>query len=171
MSPFSSSLLTYKPKERMPSQARLKPRTQAVRILYELSQTDHPIDAVLDRHLSQPILNDVDDEGDPLPIKATQRVFIRTLVSAAIEHRHALDALISDLAPTITIDDMPLLQRAVLHVAIAEIRYSEQKGDTPVIINAAVEIARAYVGDSSARLVNGILGTVASRYSPPSPTR
>ena len=151
----------------MPSQARLKPRTQAVRILYELSQTDHPIDAVLDRHLSQPILNDVDDDGDPLPIRATQRVFIRNLVSAAIEHRHALDTLISELAPMISLDDMPVLQRAVLHIAIAELRYSELKGDTPVIINAAVEIARAYVGDSSARLVNGILGTVAARYSPP----
>ena len=155
----------------MPSQARLKPRTQAVRILYELSQTDHPIDAVLDRHLSQPILNDMDDDGDPLPIRTAQRVFIRILVSAAIEHRHALDALISDLAPAISIDEMPLLQRAVLHIAIAELRYSEQKGDTPVIINAAVEIARAYVGDSSARLVNGILGTVAARYSPPPASR
>jgi N utilization substance protein B len=155
----------------MPSQARLKPRTQAVRILYELSQTDHPIDAVLDRHLSHPILNDVDDDGDPLPIRATQRVFIRTIVSAALEHRHALDTLIRELAPTISLDDMPVLQRAVLHIAIAELRYSEQKGETPVIINAAVEIARAYVGDSSARLVNGILGTVAARYSATPPTR
>lgn len=156
----------------MSSQARLKSRTQAVRILYELSQTDHPIDAVVDRHLSQPILNDQDDEGAPRVVTEPQRVLVTALVRLALEHRHAMDALIADVAPMTPLEEMPLLQRAVLHIAIAELRYlREQRGETPVIINAAVEIARAYVGDSSARLVNGILGTVAARYSPPSTTR
>jgi transcription termination factor NusB len=50
-------------------------------------------------------------------------------------------------------------------VAIAEMRYmGEGRGDYKQIINAAVEIARAYVGDSAARFINGVLGTVASRY-------
>ena len=38
------------------------------------------------------------------------------------------------------------------------------RGDYKLIINAAVEITRAYVGDNPARFVNGVLGTVALRY-------
>lgn len=156
----------------MSSQARLKSRTQAVRVLYELSQTDHSIDAVVDRHLSQPILNDQDDDGAPRAVTAPQRALVTALVRLALEHRHAMDALIVDVAPNTPLEEMPLLQRAVLHIAIAELRYlHENRGDTPVVINAAVEIARAYVGDSSARLVNGILGTLAARFSPPSTSR
>lgn len=156
----------------MSSQARLKSRTQAVRILYELSQTDHSIDAVVDRHLSQPILNDQDDEGAPQSVTAAQRGLVTALVRLALDHRLAMDALIADIAPHTPIEEMPLLQRAVLHIAIAELRYlHDNRGETPVIINAAVEIARAYVGDSSARLVNGILGTVAARSTPPPTSR
>jgi N utilization substance protein B len=154
----------YVSKERMSSQARLKSRTQAVRVLYELSQTDHSIDAVVDRHLSQPILNDQDDDDAPRAVTVPQRTLVTALVRLALEHRHALDALILDVAPNTPPEEMPLLQRAVLHIAIAELRYlHERRAEPAVIINAAVEIARAYVGDSSARLVNGILGTVAAR--------
>lgn len=154
------------PKERMSSSARLKPRTQAVRILYEISQTNHDLEQVLHRHLSAPIINEQADEDPQLPIKPIQQQFIRQLVTLAIQHRRTIDAMVIDLAPGKPLEEMPLLQRIVLHIAISEIRYldDESRAEIPVIINAAVEIAKVYVGDEAARFVNGILGMVALRY-------
>lgn len=150
-------------RERMPHIARIKPRTMAVRILYELFQTDHSIDTVLANHVAHPRINEDDDRV--VPVSTPQQEFIRTVVQLAVNNRHALDALIQDLAPNVPLNEMPLLQRSVLHVAIAEMRYmGDGRGDYKLIINAAVEIARGYVGDSSARFVNGVLGTVALRY-------
>lgn len=147
----------------MPHAARIKPRTMAVRVLYEISQTDHSIDTVLASHFANPRVNE--DDERIVPINEVQQQFVRSLVQAALNNRHALDALIRDLAPNVPLNEMPLLQRLVLHVAIAEMRYlGEGRGDYKLVINAAVEIARAYVGDSAARFVNGVLGTVALRY-------
>ena len=154
------------PKERMSSSARLKPRTQAVRILYEISQTNHDLEQVLHRHLSTPIINEQADEDPQFPIRPAQQSFVRSLVTLAVQHRLSIDAMIIDLAPNKPIEEMPLLQRIVLHIAISEIRYldDESRGEIPVIINAAVEIAKVYVGDEGARFVNGILGMIALRY-------
>lgn len=154
------------PKERMSSSARLKSRTQAVRILYEVSQTNHDLEQVLHRHLTAPVVNDHADEDPQYAIKPAQQQFVRQLVTLAVQHRLGIDALILDLAPNKPLDDMPLLQRFVLHIAISEIRYLDDasRAEIPVIINAAVEIAKTYVGDEAARFVNGILGMVALRY-------
>ena len=154
------------PKDCMPTKARLKPRTLAVRVLYELNQTDHTIEAVLANHFAYPRLSDTDDDDDGSGVVSPQhQEFIRTLVTTALNNRHGLDSLIIDLAPNVPLSDMPLLQRVVLQLAIAEMRYmGEGRGDYKLIINAAVEITRAYVGDSPARFVNGVLGTVALRY-------
>lgn len=150
----------------MATKARLKPRTLAVRILYELSQTDHTIDAVLANNFAYPRLSDNNDDDDGSGVVSPlHQEFIRTLVTVALNNRHTLDTLIIDLAPNVPLSDMPLLQRVVLQLAIAEMRYMGQgRGDYKLVINAAVEITRAYVGDSPARFVNGVLGTVALRY-------
>lgn len=166
MSLSTLSSLICLPKERMSSSARLKPRTQAVRILYEISQTNHDLEQVLHRHLSAPVINEHADEDPQFPVQPTQQQFVRNLVTLAMQHRISIDAMIIDLAPNKPLEEMPLLQRFVLHIAISEIRYfdSDSRGEIPVIINAAVEIAKVYVGDEAARFVNGILGMVALRY-------
>lgn len=158
------SLPTYSSKERMSRQARLKPRTQAVRILYELIQTDHAIDTVLERHMHQPIINELEDAPADTPASAAHKAFVRTLIGIALVQRMHIDALIIEYAPSVALNDMPLLQRVVLYVAVTELRYmtpEQGRGDTSLIINAAVEIARAYVGDGAARFVNGVLGRIA----------
>lgn len=147
----------------MPHTARIKPRTMAVRALYEIFLTDHTIESVLAMHFLYPRISE-DDERTETVSESHQQV-VRTLVQLAVNNRHAMDALIQDLAPSVPLLEMPLLQRIVLHIAIAEMRYmGTGRGDYKLVINAAVEIARAYVGDSSARFINGVLGTVALRY-------
>ena len=56
---------------------------------------------------------------------------------------------------------MPVVDRALLRLAVYEIVYVD---DVPVsvAINEAVELAKAYGGeDESSRFVNGVLGRIA----------
>jgi N utilization substance protein B len=136
-------------------------------MLYELLQTNHDIASVMERHIAQPIVNEQDDTVAPVTITESQQVFIRTLLQVSLNQRLNHDALIMELAPSVPIEAMPLLQRSVLYVAMSELRYmtTEQgRGDTGVIVNAAVEITRAYVGDTAARFVNGVLASVTLRF-------
>ena len=49
----------------------------------------------------------------------------------------------------------------ILRIAIAEFNYTyEDKADRKVIINEAVELAKAYGGENSYRFINGILSAV-----------
>ena len=151
----------------MPRPSRLKPRTHAVRMLYELLQTNHDVASVMERHIAQPIVNEQDDAVVAATLAEPQQVFIRTLLQVSLNQRLNHDALIMELAPSVPVEAMPLLQRSVLYVAMSELRYmtaDQGRGDTGVIVNAAVEIARAYVGDSAARFVNGVLASVVLRF-------
>jgi N utilization substance protein B len=51
------------------------------------------------------------------------------------------------------------MDRAVLHIGLYELIY--QKDVPPkVVINEAVELAKAFGGDNSSKFINGVLGTV-----------
>ena len=54
-----------------------------------------------------------------------------------------------------------LSQLNIVRIAIAEFNYTyEDKADRKVIINEAVELAKAYGGENSYRFINGILSAV-----------
>lgn len=147
--------------------SRLKPRTHAVRMLYELLQTNHDVASVMERHIAHPIVNEQDEATAQVTLSESQQAFIRTLLHLSLNQRLTHDALIMELAPSVPVEAMPLLQRSVLYVAMSELRYmtpEQGRSDTGVIVNAAVEIARAYVGDTAARFVNGVLASVALRF-------
>ncbi len=84
--------------------------------------------------------------------------FAWEIVSGVVEHRRDLDAEIAELAPEFPIDQMSRIDRNVLRIALYELRYS---GDAPasVIIDEAVELAKLFGSDVSARFVNGVLAT------------
>lgn len=64
---------------------------------------------------------------------------------------------------------MPSADRNLLRIAVYEMRLLS--GDDPVedavVINEAVEIAKAYGTDESARFVNGVLGRIAREQNLP----
>ena len=55
---------------------------------------------------------------------------------------------------------MPGSDRNLLRLAVYELRFSPERVDDAVVINEAVEIAKAYGTDESASFVNGVLGRV-----------
>ena len=80
------------------------------------------------------------------------------LVQGVLEHRRELDEEIAALAPRSPIDQMPRIDRNVLRIALYELRFA---GDAPasVIIDEAVELAKMFGSEASAKFVNGVLST------------
>jgi N utilization substance protein B len=142
---------------------RHRVRIAALQILFEVDATDHPIDAVYERRRA----DGSQDEAKPLPLASDGERFLHTLVFGVWEHRSYLDRIIEEAAPNWPITQMPGVDKAILRLALFELLIDEAE-HTPVkaVINEAVELAKQFGSDNSSRFVNGVLGTVVSRYRP-----
>ncbi len=125
---------------------RRKARIVALQVLYETDGVGHEPTAALANLL---------DHG---PDTAAEE-YARKLLAGVLEQRQTIDAIIAKYAPSWPVNQMAMVDRNILRVAIYEI---ELGGETPpkVAINEAVEIAKLFGSDSSPRLVNGVLGSV-----------
>jgi N utilization substance protein B len=92
-------------------------------------------------------------------MKGQADYFLR-IVRGVTQNREAIDAAIARIAPEWPVDQMAPIDRNVLRVALWEI--ATAACPIRVAINEAVELARAYSGESARRLVNGALGTFVS---------
>ena len=85
---------------------------------------------------------------------------VQTLVSGVLDYHAELDRLIHRYAAEWPIDQVAVIDRNILRLALYEFAVSK---DIPlkVAINEAVELAKIYGSDSTPRFVNGVLGAVA----------
>jgi N utilization substance protein B len=128
-------------------------RIIALQTLYEqelrLEAGDESFDiqAVLERNIARyrEMLSDV--------------AFIKQLVAGVGKHAAELDAKLQPVAPEWPIDQIARMDRIVLRIGLYEL---ENEADVPpkVVINEAVELAKAFGGDNSSRFINGVLGTL-----------
>jgi N utilization substance protein B len=86
------------------------------------------------------------------------RVFANKLFEGAAKDADELDALIVQHAKNWRLERMAIIDRAVLRLAIFELR----AGETPpkVILNEAVELAKKFSSEDAGSFVNGILDAV-----------
>ena len=60
---------------------------------------------------------------------------------------------------------MPGVDKSILRIALYEILIDDaEKTPVKAVINEAVELAKQFGSDNSSRFVNGVLGTVVTRY-------
>jgi N utilization substance protein B len=130
-------------------------RIAALQILFEIDATDHPLDVVYERRLAE---EELLSDGER---------FLNQIVFGSWEHRSYLDRIIEEAAPNWPVTQMPGIDKAILRIALFELLIDEVE-QTPVkaVINEAVELAKHFGSDNSSRFVNGVLGTVVSRYRP-----
>lgn len=85
--------------------------------------------------------------------------FIRQLVNGVNKQATKLDATLQPVAPEWPIDQIARMDRIVLRIGLYEL---ENEADVPpkVVINEAVELAKAFGGDNSSKFINGVLGTL-----------
>lgn len=87
--------------------------------------------------------------------------YAESLVRGVVEHREDIDERLAATSENWAIERMPVVDRALLRLAVYEMTYVD---DVPVsvAINEAVELAKVYGGeDESSRFVNGVLGRIA----------
>ncbi len=130
---------------------RRRARTLALQTLYEVDTVGHPAAQVLARHI----------DGNQ-SLSENNAEFMRGLVIGVLRVAPQLDEYIAKSAPEWPVDQIAVLDRNILRMALWEIAVSEE---TPlkVAINEAVELAKKFGSDSSPRFINGVLGTLAKR--------
>ena len=133
---------------------RHRARKAAVQMLYQWEVGRQDVEQVLATFWtsSLPGAEEVPAEG---------RTFAEQLVRSTIERLERIDALIGETTEHWRPSRMAALDRLILRLAIGEFL----QGGTPrnVVINEALELAKTFSGDESARFINGILDAVKKK--------
>lgn len=89
---------------------------------------------------------------------AEDQEYINQACEATLTESERFDELITKLSPQRALERIPVLDRAILHLALYELA----KPDDPssVVINEAVELAKRYGEEADSRFINGVLGKV-----------
>jgi len=132
--------------------ARTRARAVALQALYEIDMVDHPPKLVVQDRLS-------DSELDE-----SMAEFISEIVAGVWPIHKDLDEFIAEHAPEWPLDQVAIIDRNILRIALWEFAVSENI-PIKVAINEAVELAKVFGSDSSPRFINGVLGSLASRQN------
>jgi len=123
--------------------ARSKARKRALDLLFEADQRGSDAMAVLRERLPA--------AEPPIPEYAV------TLVEGVCANVERIDELLSTYAQGWTIDRMPAVDRQVLRIGVYELLWNPDVPDA-VVLDEAVELAKALSTDDSPSFVNGLLG-------------
>ena len=131
---------------------RRQAREAALEALYEIDCAGHSPEQALQRRI----------EETALPPDGAE--FARALVNGALEHRAALDAIIAKHAPEWPVEQLAVVDRNILRIALFELMYLQ---DVPlkVAVNEAVELGKTFGSDTAPRFVNGVLGAFLQEHS------
>jgi N utilization substance protein B len=85
--------------------------------------------------------------------------FIERLIKGVDSERDKLEKLLQPVAPDWPISQIARMDRIVLYIGTYEL-LNEREVPPKVVINEAVELAKAFGGDNSSKFINGVLGTL-----------
>lgn len=122
-------------------------REQAISILYEAESRGVTVTEVV---------NGLVVPADPMTV---------ALVLGWESSQHEVDSIIERLATNWPLDRMPAIDRAVLRIAVQELRASAST-PTAVVLDEAVELAKRFSTEQSGRFVNGVLASAARELRP-----
>ena len=99
------------------------------------------------------------DEDEDLPQNSIG--FAQELLRGVSQSRLGLDNVITRYAPAWPVSQLSIIDRNILRIALFELIYTP---GTPrkTAINEAVELAKIFGSESSARFINGVLGSAMS---------
>lgn len=126
-----------------PGPGRREARERAISLLYEAEVKAVPVEELVAKMTVIPLRYAVD------------------AASGADLDQTAIDEIINDHADGWRVGRMPALDRAILRLAVWELR-SRPEIPVGVILDEAVELAKQYSTENSARFINGVLAAVAA---------
>jgi len=127
--------------------SRTRARGIALQVLYEYDVAGHPLEDIVSARLA--------DENMELKLED----FVRQIVYGVTPIIEKLDSVITEHAPEWPLDQVAIIDRNILRIALWEFAV-EKCTPIKVAINEAIELAKIYGSDSSSRFVNGVLGSL-----------
>jgi len=131
------------------------------------------------RHLSRSIVlqtlfekdfNDFDDSKvnsivkknlEEFALGLEDSTFVNELIKGVLKNQNKIDKVIEKAAPEWPLAQISGVDRNVLRIGLYELLFGNKEEVPPkVAINEAIELAKAFGGESSGKFVNGVLGTV-----------
>ena len=127
---------------------RRQARMLAFQALFGLDLNSHPTEVAIRQRLVE--------AGE---ISAQVADYVTVLVKGTWASLPDIDTRLASAAPAWPLSQMARVDKSILRLAIYELLY---RADVPdrVAINEAIELAKVFGHDTSARFVNGVLGTI-----------
>jgi len=124
-------------------------RETALQVLFQRDLTKEPMNTA----------EEVQRWAAEFVVPEPSRNFARELVDGTIAHQDEIDQMIDSFAQDWTIKRMAKVDRNVMRLATYEILF---RSDIPgrVSLNEAIELAKRFGGEESAKFVNGILDRI-----------
>jgi N utilization substance protein B len=126
---------------------RRKARITALQILYEIDCTSHAPADVTDRWLQQTTLSEELHD------------FIKGLIHGILKNSKEIDKAIHQYAPLFPIEQISIIDRNILRLAIFEMLF-DNKVPAKAAINEAIELAKKFGTEKSPKFINGVLGSI-----------
>ena len=129
--------------------SRTRARGIALQVLYEFDIAGHPLEEIISARL------------DEEKLERNLEDFTREIVYGVTPIVGKLDEIITEHAPEWPLDQVAIIDRNILRIALWEFAVAKC---TPikVAINEAIELAKIYGSDSSSRFINGVLGSLVN---------
>ena len=126
---------------------RRKAREKALQLLFQIEVTGDDVEDAAAAYFEQ------------FPATAGTKGYARHLVDLVTDHLPEIDASLAAAAEHWSVERMGRVDRNLLRLAVAELRYVD---DVPpkVTINEAVEIAKDFSTPEGSRFVNGLLDRI-----------
>ncbi|MGI6045838.1 MAG: transcription antitermination factor NusB [Eggerthellaceae bacterium] len=129
---------------------RTEARRAAVALLYSSDITKENATTIVERGVYPA------DQVEP-------NEYAEEVLRGVTEHQAEIDDLLISASENWLLDRMPVVDRAILRLAVYEILYIDEV-PISVSINEAVDLAKEFGGeDESSRFVNGVLGKIARK--------
>ncbi len=116
--------------------------------LFELDSVGHQPEQTIARQFGR------------FPPSTEVKEFAQELVTGVLTHKEQIDKTIENTAPAFPIDQLPVIDRNILRLAIYEVLI-DNRVPMRAAINEAVELAKDFGGEKSPRIINGELGAVS----------
>lgn len=137
-------------------------RTLALQTLFELDMCDN---LSLPKEAMEVI---VLRNRDELSESFADTDFVIALVADVQSRRITLDDIITRAAPDWPLDKINTVDRNILRLGLCELLFGERSQVPPkVAIDEAIELAKAFGGDTSGKFINGVLGAIYKEMGEP----
>jgi N utilization substance protein B len=137
-------------------------RTIALQTLFELdikgllSDASEDVDAI--------ILRNTEEFGEGIKDSS----FTKDIVTNALSRRITIDDIITRAAPDWPLEKIGVVDRNILRIGLTELLFGDRAQVPPkVAIDEAIELAKAFAGETSGKFVNGVLGAIYKEMGEP----